>query len=126
MVAIAVVAPTPIATVRTPAIVNARFLVRVRIERRTSFNKPVQPPPAGLDTTCRCWCDAGDEPDVKGILAFGERILPHASGLWVQASLDYKQRLQQLFFPKGIAFDGNRFNRTRNRIAFRSLAPLNS
>ena len=30
----------------------------------------------------------------------------------MQASLDYKQRLQQLFFPEGIAFDGNRFNRT--------------
>jgi hypothetical protein len=32
--------------------------------------------------------------------------------LWVQASLDYKQRLQTLFFPEGIAYDGNRFNRT--------------
>jgi len=31
---------------------------------------------------------------------------------WVQASLDYKQRLQQLFFPEAIAFNGNRFNRT--------------
>jgi hypothetical protein len=30
----------------------------------------------------------------------------------VQASLDYKQRLQQMFFPEGVAFDGNRFNRT--------------
>ena len=49
---------------------------------------------------------------VEGILAFAERILPRASDLWVQASLDYKQRLQQLFFPEGIAFDGNRFNRT--------------
>jgi hypothetical protein len=29
----------------------------------------------------------------------------------VQASLDYKQRLQLLFFPEGIAYDGNRFNR---------------
>ena len=46
------------------------------------------------------------------ILAFAERILPRASDLWGQASLDYKQRLQQLFFPEGIAFDGNRFNRT--------------
>jgi hypothetical protein len=45
-------------------------------------------------------------------LAFAERILPRASDLWVQASLDYKQRLQQLFFPEGIAHDGNRFNRT--------------
>jgi hypothetical protein len=34
----------------------------------------------------------------EGILAFAEHILPRASDLWVQASLDYKQRLQQLFF----------------------------
>jgi len=45
-------------------------------------------------------------------MAFAERILPRASGLWVQASPDYKPRLQQRFFPEGIAFDGNRFNRT--------------
>ena len=45
-------------------------------------------------------------------MAFAERILPRASNLWLQASLDYKQRLQQLFFPEGIAVDGNRFNRT--------------
>jgi len=56
--------------------------------------------------------DAVDELDVQGILAFAERILPRASDLWVQASLDYKQRLQQLFFPEGIAYDGTRFNRT--------------
>ena len=56
--------------------------------------------------------EAVDDLDVQGILAFAVRILPRASDLWVQASLDYKQRLQQLFFPEGIAFDGNRFNRT--------------
>jgi hypothetical protein len=54
--------------------------------------------------------EAVDELDVEGILAFAERILPRASDLWVQASLKYKQRLQELFFPEGIAFDGNRFN----------------
>jgi hypothetical protein len=37
-----------------------------------------------------------DELDVQGILAFAERILPGASDLWVQASLDYKQRLQHV------------------------------
>jgi hypothetical protein len=56
--------------------------------------------------------EAVDELDVQGILAFAERILPRASDLWAQASLDYKQQLQQLFFPEGIAVDGNRFNRT--------------
>ena len=56
--------------------------------------------------------EAVDELDVQGILAFAERILPRASDLWVQASLDYKQRLQALFFPEGIGSDGYRFNRT--------------
>jgi DNA invertase Pin-like site-specific DNA recombinase len=53
-----------------------------------------------------------EELDVAGILGFAERVLPRAADLWVQASLDQKQRLQQLFFPEGIAFDGKRFNRT--------------
>jgi hypothetical protein len=68
--------------------------------------------------------DAVDELDVEGVLAFAERILPRASDLWVQASLDYKQRLQQLFFPEGIAYDGNRFNRTAATAPFFNyLAP---
>jgi hypothetical protein len=50
-----------------------------------------------------------EELDVEGILAFAERVLPRASDLWVQASLDQRQRFQQPFFPAGIAFDGNRF-----------------
>ena len=68
--------------------------------------------------------DATDELDVQGILAFAERILPRASDLWVQASLDYKQRLQQLFFPEGIAYDGSEFNRTAATAPFFNyLAP---
>jgi hypothetical protein len=71
--------------------------------------------------------EAVDELDVEGILAFAERILPRASDLWVQASLEYKQRLQQLFFPEGIAFDGNRFNRTAATAPlFKYLAPSES
>ena len=46
------------------------------------------------------------------ILAFVERVLPRAADLWVQASLEQRQRLQQLFFPEGIAFDGKEFVRT--------------
>lgn len=56
--------------------------------------------------------EATEEMDVDGLLAFAERILPRSSDLWVQASLDQKQRLQALFFPEGISFDGSRFNRT--------------
>ena len=45
---------------------------------------------------------------MEGILAFAERVLPRAADLCVQASLEQRQRFQQLFFPDGIAFDGNR------------------
>lgn len=47
-----------------------------------------------------------EEMDVEGILAFAERVLPSASNLWVQSSLAQKQRLQQVFFPEGVRFDG--------------------
>lgn len=56
--------------------------------------------------------DQLEKMDVEGILAFAERILPRAADLWAQSSLDHKQRLQTLFFPEGISFDGSRFNRT--------------
>jgi len=41
-----------------------------------------------------------EEMDVEGILAFAERVLPRTADLWVQASLDQRQRLQQLFFRR--------------------------
>ena len=71
--------------------------------------------------------EAVDELDVEGILAFAEGILPRASDLWVQALLGYKQRLQQLFFPEGIAYDGIRFDRTvATAPLFNYLAPSES
>jgi hypothetical protein len=39
---------------------------------------------------------------VEGILAFAERVLPRAAALCVQASLEQRQRFQQLFFPEGM------------------------
>lgn len=47
------------------------------------------------------------------------------SGTLNKASLDYRQRLQELFFPEGIAFDGIRFNRTAvTALLFRYLEPV--
>jgi hypothetical protein len=64
-------------------------------------------------TTCAPIARGQDRQLVEGAkrvlrLAFAERILPRASDLWVQALLNQRQRFQQLFFPDGIAFDGNR------------------
>ena len=50
-----------------------------------------------------------------------------ASDLWVQASLNQRQRLQQLFFPEGLAFDGKQFGRTgATANAFRNLTAADS
>jgi hypothetical protein len=68
-----------------------------------------------------------DELDVEGILAFAERVLPRAADMWVQASLDQRQRFQQLFFPEGISFNGNGFVRTAATApAFSYLRPIES
>ena len=79
----------------------------------------------GLLTKLERRCDQLEELDVEGMLALAERILPRAADLWVQASLDQRQRFQQLFFPDGIALDGNRFVRTgATAPAFSYLRPI--
>jgi site-specific DNA recombinase len=66
-----------------------------------------------------------EELDVEGILAFAERVLPSASNLWVQASLNQKQRLQQVFFPEGVRFDGQRIVGTGVTLpVFNYLSPV--
>ena len=58
-----------------------------------------------------------------GILAFAERSLPRASDLWLQASLDYKQRLQLLFFPEGTLRERRRVVRLAHR-ALGQISPV--
>jgi len=66
-----------------------------------------------------------EELDVEGILAFAERVLPSASNLWVQSSLNQKQRLQQVFFPDGIRFDGKKLVGTGTTLpVFNYLNPI--
>jgi site-specific DNA recombinase len=66
-----------------------------------------------------------EEMDVEGILAFAERVLPSASNLWVQSSLAQKQRLQQVFFPEGVRFDGKRLVGTGTTLpVFNYLNPI--
>ena len=66
-----------------------------------------------------------EEIDVEGILAFAERVLPSASNLWVQSSLAQKQRLQQVFFPDGIRFDGKKLVGTGTTLpVFNYLNPI--
>ncbi len=45
-----------------------------------------------------------DEFDIAIVLQFSEHILVNAARLWVELSLDQKQRLQKVLFPDGVVF----------------------
>ena len=70
--------------------------------------------------------DPSPTPDLDPGVGFqgGRSRLPSASNLWVQSSLNQKQRLQQLFFPEGVRFDGKRLVGTGLTLpVFNYLAP---
>ena len=54
-----------------------------------------------------------------------EKHLRQVANLWVQSSLNQKQRLQQLFFPEGVRFDGKRLVGTGLTLpVFNYLSPV--
>lgn len=62
-----------------------------------------------------------EELDVEGVLAFAEHVLGDSSRLWSTASLDQKQRLQNVLFPEGLQFDGMEFGTAVTCLAFKQL-----
>jgi uncharacterized protein len=42
--------------------------------------------------------------DLEGILAFAKKIITSPSRLWLESSLDQRQRLQKTFFPDGLTY----------------------
>ena len=66
-----------------------------------------------------------DELDVEGVLAFAEYVLTNAGRLWVEVSLEQKQRLQKVLFPRGVTYspDGV-FGTAETSVIFRLLQAL--
>ena len=44
--------------------------------------------------------------DVEGLLEFALLVLRDASRLWSEAGVEQRQKTQCVFFPEGLAFDG--------------------
>ena len=59
--------------------------------------------------------------DLEGVLRFAEKIITRPARLWLDSSLDGKQRLQKVFFPEGIAFDGQQFGTATTSLFFNIL-----
>jgi hypothetical protein len=43
-----------------------------------------------------------DEVDLESVLSFAEKFLPDPARLWLEMSLEQRQRFQVVLFPKGI------------------------
>ena len=63
--------------------------------------------------------------DVEATLNFAQYVLLNASRLWVEMSLDQKQRLQKVLFPGGVNFSDGQFGTAVTCIAFNLLQPEN-
>lgn len=47
--------------------------------------------------------------DVEAVIEFAERLVERPKQLWVESSLEQKQRLQRVFFPDGVTYTADGF-----------------
>ena len=59
--------------------------------------------------------------DLEGVLTFAERIVTAPTRLWLESSIDQRQRLQQILFPQGLTFDGKEIGTPANSSFFDML-----
>jgi site-specific DNA recombinase len=59
--------------------------------------------------------------DLEAVLAFAEKIISRPARLWVESALDQKQRLQTVYFPGGLSFDGVEFGTGTTSLLFNIL-----
>jgi len=61
--------------------------------------------------------------DIEAVLNFAERLLSAPAQLWLEASLEQKQRLQQVFFPHGVTFSDGGFGTNLSGLLFSAVQP---
>ena len=59
--------------------------------------------------------------DLEGVLVFAEKIITSPARLWLESTLDQRQRLQGTFFPDRLEFDGEKFGTTATSLFFSLL-----
>lgn len=52
-----------------------------------------------------------------------DKIILRPDRLWVESSVEQRQRLQKTLFPSGIEFDGEQFGTDSTSLFFRLLGP---
>ena len=65
-----------------------------------------------------------EEINLERVLKFTDRIILRPARLWVESSLEQRQRFQKTLFPNGITFDGEEFRTDSTPLLFRLLDGL--
>jgi DNA invertase Pin-like site-specific DNA recombinase len=64
-----------------------------------------------------------EEFDIEGVIGFAESVIMDARRLWTEGTLEQRQRLQKLLFPKGVTYSTESgFGTTETSLFFRWLA----
>jgi len=64
-----------------------------------------------------------DNIDIEAVLNFAECLLDAPAQLWLEASLEQKQRLQKVFFPDGVTFSDDGFGTDLSGLLFSVVQP---
>ena len=59
--------------------------------------------------------------DVEAVLAFAERLVDPPRQLWLESTLEQKQRLQRVFFPDGVTYTKAGFGTVPTNCFFTAL-----
>ena len=59
--------------------------------------------------------------DVEGVLGFAEHVVGNAARLWMELGLEQRQQLQQVLFPEGLKYDGEKFGTVVTCLAFKQM-----
>ena len=62
-----------------------------------------------------------EQMDVEALLAFAEKLVERPRPLWLESTLEQKQRLQRVFFPDGVAYTKDGFGTTPTNCFFSVL-----
>ena len=62
--------------------------------------------------------------DVEAVLAFAEKLVKHPRQLWLESTLEQKQRLQRVFFPDGVKYTKDGFGTAVSNSFFSVLRDL--
>ncbi len=62
--------------------------------------------------------------DVEAVLAFAEKLVERPRELWLESTLEQKQRLQRVFFPDGVKYTKDGFGTAVSNSFFSVLRDL--